>query len=163
MATLVIHIEWEGPFSFNDLNKFNDAKIDFGVYQIYGNHPIYGSDILLYIGKAQEETFFMRLYPDREYWQKHCGIYLGRLAGDKTPHNEEWSRQIDLAEKLLIYSHSPAYNSSNIASIPDNALRDVHIFNWFEHRDLLPEVSGGRWTTKFNEIPGYDIYGKHGK
>ena len=141
--TKILHIEWEGPFSFDGLKKLNDGKSDYGAYQIYGNHPIYGSDVLLYIGKAQKQTFFKRLYPERKYWKKHCKIYVGRLAGGETPNDDEWNRQIDFAERLLIYSHSPSYNSSSIASIPDEDLKDIHIFNWLEHRDLLREVSGG--------------------
>jgi len=27
-------------------------------------------------------------------------IYIGRLAGEKTPPDDEWSKQIDLAERL---------------------------------------------------------------
>ncbi len=37
-------------------------------------------------------------------------IYLGRFGG-KTPHYDEWSSQIDLAEKLLINEHKLDYNS----------------------------------------------------
>jgi hypothetical protein len=164
--TQIIHIEWEGPFFFNTVKKLNDEVSDFGVYQIYGSHPIYGYDVLLYIGKAERQTFFTRISIAKKYWEdnvKQIKIYVGRLAGSNIPSIDEWCKQITLAEKLLIWSHAPAYNSSNINSIPDKKLRDIHIFNWFEHRDLLPEVSGGRWTTKFDEIPNYYIYGKHEK
>lgn len=164
--TKIIHIEWEGPFSFDDLIKLDDKKSDYGVYQIYGSHSIYGSDVLLYIGKAESQTFFKRLSPEKKYWEDNLNqikIYVGRLAGTKTPNNDEWAKQIVLAEKLLIYSHAPAYNSSNIDSIPDKDLRDIHILNWYEHRNLLPEVSGDRWTSKFYEASKWAIYGKHGE
>jgi hypothetical protein len=41
------------------LNNFNDfdSERDFGIYQIYGSHPVYGDDTLLYIGKVAQKTF----------------------------------------------------------------------------------------------------------
>ncbi len=79
---------------------------------------------------------------------------MGRLAGERTPSDEEWSNKIDLAEKLLIYTHAPAGNSQNIASIgsePLKRLQDIHILNWGNHRNLMPEVSGIRWATEYDE------------
>jgi hypothetical protein len=46
----IIHIEWEGPYSLSQLDTLNDLRKDYGLYQIYGHHPIYGSNVLLYIG-----------------------------------------------------------------------------------------------------------------
>lgn len=54
---LIIHIEWDGPFKLDQLSELNNTDIDFGIYQIYGSHPIYGADVLLYIGKADRQTF----------------------------------------------------------------------------------------------------------
>lgn len=56
-----IHIEWEGPKLLSDINNLNDPKYDYGVYQIYGGHPVYGTNILLYIGKADKQTFGVRI------------------------------------------------------------------------------------------------------
>lgn len=57
-----IHMVWEGPYSYEEItNTLRDEYCDFGVYQIYGAHPIYGSDVLLYIGKADQQTFGVRL------------------------------------------------------------------------------------------------------
>lgn len=50
----VIQIKWESPFRIDDLN---DDEIDYGIYQIYGNHLVYGENVLLYIGQANEQTF----------------------------------------------------------------------------------------------------------
>ena len=63
-------------------------------------------------------------------------------------------QQIDLAERLLIYTHSPAWNSQHIKSlkwekIPEN----LHIFNWGVRGHLLPEVSVRRWREVGNAIP----------
>jgi len=161
----VIHVDWEGPYNSETIYELNDEGSDYGIYQIYGTHGIYGTDVLLYIGKADQQTFFTRLKqhkwvgfdPDAE----GVKIYVGRLAGAKTPSSHDWSREIDLVEKLLIYSHSPAYNTQNLNSIPDEACKFIHVLNWGKHRELLPEVSGARYSSRFNYIDDYAIYGTH--
>ena len=163
---LIIHIEWDGPFKLDQLSELNNTDIDFGIYQIYGSHPIYGADVLLYIAKADRQTFSQRI--SQEEWIYNCDsksvkIYIGRLAGSKTPGANRWSLEIELAEKLLIYAHSPARNTQNLNSIPDTAARDVHILNWGNYRNLLPEVSGARYTSKYDNIKNYEIYGAHKK
>ena len=42
----IIHIDWSGPFSVSDVAAF-DGPSDYGVYQIYGAHHVYGSNSLL--------------------------------------------------------------------------------------------------------------------
>ena len=163
----IIHIDWDGPYSLEDLKgktpKLSNEEVDHGIYQVYGRHILYGGDILLYIGKAAKQTFKTRIL--QEGWaenqdSKRLSIYVGRLAGQETPTNTDWSIQIDLCESLLIYAHSPALNSKGINTIPDEDLKDIHVLNWGNHRDLLPEVSGARWTTKYDEMEEYGIYGE---
>lgn len=156
----LIQIDWEGPFTLDELILLTNDSNDYGIYQIYGKHLVYGKDVLLYIGKADQQTIGKRV--SQENWwntndSKHLKIYVGRLAGESTPVEEIWSKEIDLAEKLLINVHKPAYNSKSLTSIPDAELQDIHILNWGNHRDLLPEVSGLRWTSKLNNVE-YNIY-----
>jgi len=61
MPTKIIHIQWEGPYSYQEIKDLKNENNDYGIYQIYGGHPIYGSGALLYIGKAQLQTFGIRL------------------------------------------------------------------------------------------------------
>jgi hypothetical protein len=161
---MIIHINWYGPYKLEGLDKINNDDCDYGVYQVYGTHPIYGSNVLLYIGRAVDQTFCTRL--SQEEWTSNedsgnVQIYIGRIAGGSTPEDKQWCREIELAEKLLIHTHKPALNSQNIRSIPDLKLLDVHVLNWENRRDLLPEVSGSRWTSKYDDIDGYDDYGTH--
>jgi hypothetical protein len=172
IPTEFIHVEWEGPFNFDEAKSKTDSESekfhDFGVYQVYGHHRIYGPETLLYIGKAQKQTLGLRL--SQETWWgntyaiqdiKKISIYLGRLAGAETPGDDLWERQIELVEKLLIFSHTPGWNSSNLNSIPDEDCKNIHILNWGSHRDLLPEVSGARYSSRFETIEGYKTYGSH--
>jgi hypothetical protein len=166
----IIHIDWDGPYDFDQVKAKTEQFHDFGIYQIYGHHAVYGADCLLYIGKAEFQTFGVRLSQDREWEdnyavsdQKNISVYLGRLAGAFAPDDEEWSSQIDIVEKMLICTHSPARNASNIHSLNIAKCRDVHILNWGAHRSLLPEVSGLRYTDHFLKVnmPDYKTYGKH--
>ncbi|WP_235849025.1 MULTISPECIES: hypothetical protein [Bacillaceae] len=99
--THLIQIEWEGPYHLIDLVSLTNEEYDNGVYQIYGKHPTYGSDVLLYIGKADYQTLGKRI--SQEDWlntndSNNTKIYIGRLHGPVIPSEEQWSKEIDLAE-----------------------------------------------------------------
>lgn len=147
----LIQIEWEGSYKLSELPQLTNEETDYGIYQVYGWHPVYGNDVLLYIGKAAYQTLGKRI--SQEDWlytndSNNHKIYIGRLHGSQPLTDEIWSTYIDLAERLLIYTHKPAYNSKSIASLPDKELQDIHVINWGHYRALLPEVSGLRWTSK---------------
>lgn len=158
-----IHIVWDGPFNREAAFALTEAK-DYGVYQIYGSHPVYGSDVLLYIGKASVQTFGkrMRQHEDWVPYSKDANricYYFGRLIGypdqpsgvPTQPDEAEWERLIGVAESLLIHSHAPAFNSSNIVQVAPAGIRDVHIMNWDCYRDLLPEISGNFWSDTYDD------------
>jgi hypothetical protein len=148
-----IFITWDGPYYLNDLKKskvLNDKYQAYGIYQIYGTHPIYGSNVLLYIGKADRQTFAKRI--SQEGWEynsdsKNLEIYIGKLFDKKQPSDDEWSNLISNAEKLLIYTHSPSENSSNINSLSKNEItldeiKNIRVINYDNYKSLMPEVSG---------------------
>ncbi|ADR34388.1 hypothetical protein Sulku_1727 [Sulfuricurvum kujiense DSM 16994] len=145
-----IFIEWKGPYTLDELNTLKDDNKDYGVYQIYGTHPVYGSHVLLYIGKAAEQTFGQRIGQEGWYLNSdkdHVQIYVGRLFGKNQPNEDDWNHLISLAEQLLIFSHWPAGNSSNINSISRKkemleTFKNIRIYNYDNHRNLMPEVSG---------------------
>jgi hypothetical protein len=130
--THIIQILWEGPYKLSELNKLTNVETDYGLYQIYGYHPLYGSNVLLYIGKGDQQTFGMRIR--QENWDEvndsnNDQVYIGRLHGATTPSEEQWSNEISLAEQLLIYVHKPGFNSSSISSYPELVLQNVHVLN----------------------------------
>jgi len=154
MGHIRVDIKWEGPYHLKELSLLCDSSMDYGIYQIYGFHPVYGSNVLLYIGLAARQTFGLRI--SQEGWERNkdsnnLEIYVGRLCGP-TPSNDEWEKLIKISEKLLIFSHTPAANQSNIGTIPYEDLQDLHILNWGNHRSLAPEVSGARWCADVGEF-----------
>jgi hypothetical protein len=165
---MIIHVEWCGPFNRREIGNCKDPRTDFGVYQIYGYHPIYGKLSLIYIGKARDRTFALRIIEHPlDLWEQTGGpieIHLGRLHGVSTPDVTDWCKQIDWVETLLIYAHKPSHNSQLISDFPyemDKVIEDIHILNYGSYRSLLPEVSGARWSSKYDILPNYNSYGAH--
>jgi hypothetical protein len=157
----IINVDWSGPFGVNQIGEL-DGHDQFGLYQIYGPHPVYGNQQLLYIGKASARSFAVRLaehgwiHGTRDTSQ--VSVYIGRLCGSETPDNKVWEEEIDLAERLLIYAHFPPYNTQKWLIRPSDKLEHVHVLNWNQYRDLLPEVSGLRWIESGASQTAYRPY-----
>ena len=143
----IINIKWEGPLTLQEAYE-KDGESDYGIYQCSGDHPVYGLDVLFYIGKAQDQTFGARLSNhDHNFknWDQMIEIYLGRIYTEKKTQlsDTEWGSLIDRAEKLLIPACWPALNCQGING-PSNVdeVKDLLILNWGKFRSLLPAVSG---------------------
>lgn len=144
----IIHIQWQGPFSYRDVPSLDNARKDYGVYQVYACHPVYGSGALVYIGMAARQTFGKRIPQHR--WEtgsepdpEQLEFYVGRLKGDGPITPEQWANDIRLAEKLLIHDHGPAYNSTHMMAIGNEIeVENVRIINFGATRSLRREVSG---------------------
>ena len=155
-----INLHWKGSHSLDEVRVMDEAA-DYGVYQIYSAHPVYGADALVYIGKANGETFGSRFrQPDynwsgeRDGWENNeagIRIHTGRIhvtERERPPTNRRWETWIDQAEYLLICAHSPAWNAKYVRSLPASPrYDDVHVLNWGQYGRLLPEVSGARLTN----------------
>lgn len=139
------------------MKTLNNDEIDYGIYQIYGNHLVYGDNVLLYIGQANEQTFYTRITQTAYWLEKHFSFYIGRISGQFTPSYEIWHDQISAAEQLLINIHAPAYNTANINSFNEDKVRNLHILNVGEYKGLLPEVSGTRWLGE-DKLLAEDFY-----
>jgi hypothetical protein len=143
-----ININWEGPFTLEEVRNLN-TNSDFGLYQYYGEHPVYGQHVLLYIGKAEHQNFSERMAQHNwQHWiPSDVNIYVGKICTKETISNADWEHQITLAEKIMIFSHSPAFNTANLNQI-NHREDDVRVLNWGQRKSLLPEVSISRWERK---------------
>lgn len=145
-----IQITWDGPYSLEQLDNGDEhLGTSIGVYQIYGKHPIYGSNVLLYIGKTVKQSFSKRIKQEEHWWDnsdmRNVQIYTGRLFSKL--QEEHLIDDITLAEQILINTHLPAHNSSNINTISRQEeilkkIKSTRVINWHYYRDLMPEVSG---------------------
>ena len=125
-----VTIEWEGSFCLDYVIDELNRKDDYGLYQIYGHHIVYGANSLLYIGKAESLTFSQRFSQHRSGWlseEEGVSIRIGRIASedyaDDPPDWSDWREVLRDAEALTIYWHSPAYNSSNIETYNGQRLK----------------------------------------
>jgi hypothetical protein len=149
-----IHVNWEGPFTLEQAMELDG----YGLYQYYGDHPVYGAGVLLYIGKVEKQTFAKRLKVHNWHlWNAApTTIFVGRICTKSPIDHSEVVRQIDLAEKIEIYAHGPAFNSKSLNSIPRNE-DDVRVLNWGQRKSLLPEVSISRWQNPEKTGKGDDV------
>ena len=147
----IIHLNWE-EYDWNDgFEQFNEKK-HYGIYQVYGDHPVYGENALLYIGKAREQTYSARLSQHDDFIYTHLStfrrLHLSYFLKSDDINYDNWGESIDLVEKVLINSHCPAYNAQDVKGILDDKTigKDVLILNWGARGKLLPEVSSLRYS-----------------
>ena len=174
-----IHVFWDGQFTLVPKNLPNNPECDRGLYQVSGHHPVYGQDKLLYLGLTigDQQSFSSRIpeegwlkstitpdtkairaqvgrlmFPDSN-WEKMPKLeldYISSLTGEiRNEKYESWKYRVELAERLLIYSHKPGYNKDDVKhgeSGPELFMKeDTHVFNWGAYKNVLPEVSSARW------------------
>jgi hypothetical protein len=154
----IIHLLWrEHQWSDDIYKKFNSSE-DYGIYQIYGDHPVYGENLLLYIGKAQDQTYSMRLtqhfnggFITESHIPKFTRLHLSYFCKTDGVNNDNWGEYIGLVEKILINAHFPAYNSQEIKGVMDKEQfkKELLIMNWEERGKLLPELSSLRYSYHF--------------
>ena len=150
-----LHLMWvEHEWNEEKITQFN-SKSDYGIYQIYGDHPVYGENVLLYIGKARYQTYSLRLNQRIDFNESHISkfrrLHLSYFCKTEGVNSSNWGEYIDLAEKLLINAHFPAYNSQEIKGPIKNETfkKEMLIFNWNDRGKLLPEVSSLRYSYQF--------------
>ena len=149
----LLDIDWEGPFSVpydREYERYETSNIPqdlierYGFYQIYGRHPLYGANVLLYIGETKANSKGTRSYSNR--FREHLD---GRLYNrtDLSFHIgpcELDDETIRVGESILIATHTPALNRKHI----DGALNSspsVFIRNWGFLGALNP-ICSNEWT-----------------
>lgn len=140
-----INIDWQGPLTLEQALQLH-AETDHGLYQYYGDHPIYGQNVLLYLGSAIKQSFGKRLA--QHNWHQWSAtpvqIYVGRLHSEEKIDTAAAHQKLALAEAILLFAHSPGFNTSNLNSIGHKG-EDIRVMNWGKRKSLFPEVSISRW------------------
>jgi len=151
-------LNWEGPFGYVD-GKIVQHTIDpagpteedvhdvlnkKGIYCVVGDHPIYGSRSLLYIGRT-ENSLSGRLKEHRDWLDEEWRVEIYFAEKDSINEQKE-------VEKFLIHAHSPAYNSQNIEDL--KLTEPLMIWNIGRYWGLLPELSSDHpWYMKAKPRP----------
>jgi len=137
-----VKVNWDKPIDVESADSFNDEKNDYGLYQIYGHHIVFGAGSLLYIGIAIEQTFGGRFRQHYDEWikdeEEDISIRVGRLNEDDYEHDtyewKDWCQLVKDTEALLINWHTPPYNSQNIS---DYTGQPLNVQNWGDRGSLL--------------------------
>jgi hypothetical protein len=155
MEIEVIDIDWEGPFPISydrDEGSYGTDHIpsellDYsGFYQVYGRHPVYGSNVLLYIGETKPKQDGSRSF--RARMKEHLGgrffyhLNLSVYIGPST-YGADVIRKV---ESILIFSHFPALNRKHIDGPVDGAEKYM-VRNW-GFLGSLESVCTGYWKDE---------------
>jgi len=146
MDERIFDVFWEGPFKWGDhKKKLSDCHV---LYAIFGTHPVYGYNALLYIGKTEKIDNRMSFHAD--WIEDEYDVVSVRVASMGEISNwDKWDeyQRYDVAkikdvagvEALLIYTHQPACNQKSKGSL--NAAKGFRVFNTGMIGSLMPEVS----------------------
>ena len=162
---IIYHFHWE-KYSINgdrreewlqEIKNCNKGE-DYGVYQLYGDRMTYAKDILLYIGKAQDQSFGETIKQHEHEWNNwwHIGIrptriHLGRLGKTDDGNQDSWGDAIDKTEKLLIHIYNLSLNGQEFGRVrpPLEYTEHFTVFNWGNYGDILPECSSLRFSIHY--------------
>jgi hypothetical protein len=130
----LVQVMWEGPFTLEGALASSAAPRK-GIYQIYGQHIVFGPNSLLYVGMTDGQNFALRLAQHRDRWLMYEDDVAVRLGIVTDLDSYPWLADI---EALTIWWHSPPYNSKNIWTYSGKPLR---IQNLGARGRLHPEYS----------------------
>ena len=137
---------------------------DYGVYQVYGKHVVFGENALLYIGSARDQTYGRRLR-QHGWIEEDNIIVVGRIA------ESDWHELLEDVEALEIYWHTPPYNSKNIRDYHGQPLilindgergrlsagcKSDHIPYYFESVELFED--GRRVHRQYGNVQTFSVH-----
>ncbi len=96
------------------INTIGNIPYGKGLYQIYGDHHIYGRDMLLYIGKSGD------IQQRIEQHRKSVFSYVNNLS---VSYGEikDYDGKLEIPESILIANHKPSFNKEYIHDIDKSA------------------------------------------
>jgi hypothetical protein len=117
----IYEIFWEGPFDWS--KRKTAPRKGHMIYAIFGNHCVYGPNVLLYIGRS-ERADGERL-DEHDWWvqdEENVSFRMGSIKEFKSWKSQKSagsltakrSKLIKAIEALLIYAHQPACNSRGL-------------------------------------------------
>ena len=94
-------------------DKIKNSKV---LYKIYGDHHVYGRDVLLYIGistniKSRFDTHLKGVFQ----FVNNKSVSLGVI-------NDNFNGKLEIPESILIANHKPAFNKEYIHSVDQSAM-----------------------------------------
>jgi hypothetical protein len=151
----IIDISWSQrrPVNFNEqdmhykLDSAADPRLkDCGFYCIYGAHPVYGQDVLLYIGETKQNHNYQRSFAIRfgEHFKSRFWYHQNLSYSTGVASKQLTSSEVLILESILIAAHKPALNRAHLDCAKKGSEKYL-IRNWDFPGVLQYECSGGYW------------------
>jgi len=140
-----IIIEWGKRIPIEkaeDFKKFDIEKKKV-LYQIYGDHHIYGRDTLLYIGISTNADNRMQTHFESSVFQyvNNCSVSIGTIKkGNKD--------ELQIPESILIANHKPSFNKDFIHFVSEKARQDKIIVINNGNNGMLQTCCTNFWWVK---------------
>lgn len=148
----IVRITWSEaqPFKIDAAIMLpNDQNLKYFVYQIYGQHPIYGQHVLLYIGKTERLSNRIKEHALSKFSRGlELSIRLGVIEDLVGLSKAECRNQMSKAEVLLIASFKPAYNSSAIMNSVLLKSNPPFLIQNLANRGALPLECSSIWWNE---------------
>jgi hypothetical protein len=145
----LVRVCWHGPLLVEEVCNGNWSK-KRGLYQVYGQHVVFGPEALLYIGMTNGQTFGKRFEQHKSWLQYESDVCV-RLGIIDSPDDLTLLAQV---EALTIWWHSPPYNSKNIWKYKGDVR--LHVRNGGQRGRLVAEYMshwGEAWEEAKVEAP----------
>ena len=123
----IVTLEWKNV----NADFFNLPKTS-GIYQIYGDSPIYGQNQLLYIGKAA--NLFDRINNGH---LANENSFITRQPNKSYRYANVESELISIVEEILIIMHKPSFNSSSLINVSDATKSSYYYIQNHGERGML--------------------------
>lgn len=146
----LIKIEWSKSYPIAPDTYLYNGKVEFEnqntsncLYQLYGDSPIYGQNVLLYIGKSKNGEIRLNQHMKGKVNRVlNLSIRFGELEYGKNVKDAGLS----VPEEILICSVKPSYNSASINSIENSQSKHLILIQNRGNRGSLPlELSNYWW------------------
>jgi excinuclease UvrABC nuclease subunit len=119
-----------------------------GVYQIYGDSPVYGTNTLLYIGKAK--NLYNRIINNHE---ANIESFITRQPNISYRYATVDSDHLNVVEQILIVMHKPSFNSANIININSEIKKQYYYIQNHGERGMLHlELTNFYFFDKNNKL-----------
>lgn len=130
-------------------NDLKENKKPF-VYQIYGDHPVYGQNVLLYIGRTTNKIDRQEHHTDFKFER---GLNLSIRFASIPETNGDSHKLLAKIEALLIASIKPSYNSAGLMNSKLLNEEQPFIVQNCNNRGLLPLECSSIWWYSNEVVP----------
>ena len=130
-------INWTPLMEVENL-KENGLEYNNVLYQIYGDSPIYGKDVLLYIGKTVNAESRIKT---------HLKGVFGRVNNLKISIGtfKNFDDKLEVPESILIANHKPSFNKEYIHLVNEEATKQKIIILNHGSRGALTACCTNYW------------------